>query len=160
MLDAGTLRRRLKAFPASRIEARAWAADRWQSVQLTPTPQHFGGCRWSFRCPTCGRQARKLFLPPAASSFACRNCHSIRYVSQVLRKSDRWRRRAAKLYRRAGSSSDADLHQKPRGMHWSRFHALIDEAEGLETRAFLRDTAPFLASIGHPLPADVAAAVR
>lgn len=49
-------------------------------VTLRSTPVHFGGERWWFACPTCGRRVRKLYLakPPY---FECRQCNGLTYHS-------------------------------------------------------------------------------
>ncbi len=50
-------------------------------IPCETTPLHFGGVRWWFRCPSCGRRAGKLHLPPSALRFACRTCHDLAYTS-------------------------------------------------------------------------------
>lgn len=51
-----------------------------QRVSLNATPLHFGGVRWWFACPKCGRRCAKLYLPDL-SGFACRICHNLTYRS-------------------------------------------------------------------------------
>lgn len=65
-------------------------------VRLQTTPTQFGGERWWFTCPlivngeTCNRRVGKLFLPPGAKYFGCRNCHKLTYRScQEAHRSDR-----------------------------------------------------------------------
>jgi hypothetical protein len=43
---------------------------------------NLGNVHWGFSCPQCGRYARRLFLPASRSTFKCRDCHRIRYISQ------------------------------------------------------------------------------
>jgi hypothetical protein len=49
-------------------------------VGLVTTPCNFGGSRYWFLCPLvasgqpCGRRVGKLYLPPGAKYFGCRNC--------------------------------------------------------------------------------------
>jgi hypothetical protein len=56
-------------------------------VELAVTYPRFGGLRWWFICPlvvngrACGRRVGKLYLPPSASYFGCRNCHRLTYLS-------------------------------------------------------------------------------
>jgi len=64
-------------------------------VPLEPTRPTLGGLRWWFGCPRCGRRAGKLFLPPGARRFACRQCHNLTYESvqdahQTDRRHARW----------------------------------------------------------------------
>jgi hypothetical protein len=49
-------------------------------VRLETTRPRVGGEHWWGYCP-CGRRVLKLYLPPAASRFACRTCHDLTYES-------------------------------------------------------------------------------
>lgn len=56
-------------------------------IRLQSTPTQFGGRRWWFTCPlvingvACNRRASKLYLPPRARYFGCRQCHALTYRS-------------------------------------------------------------------------------
>ncbi len=57
-------------------------------IQLATTqPPGFGGVRWLFVCAlsvsgsVCRRRVRKLYLPPGARYFGCRNCYQLVYLS-------------------------------------------------------------------------------
>ena len=56
-------------------------------VPLEATPTQFGGRRWWFICPlivrgvACTRRSGKLYLPPGAKYFGCRECHDLTYRS-------------------------------------------------------------------------------
>jgi hypothetical protein len=56
-------------------------------VALEATPTQFGGRRWWFNCPlivrgvACNRRSGKLYLPPGANYFGCRECHDLTYRS-------------------------------------------------------------------------------
>ena len=58
-----------------------------QQVSLQTTHPYFGGVRWWFTCPLrsevnfCNGCVGKLYLPPNAHYFACRNCHGLTYRS-------------------------------------------------------------------------------
>lgn len=54
------------------------AATRITCYSTTP---HFGGERWWFRCPRCGRKSCKLYRPWYQPHFACRLCHELTYYS-------------------------------------------------------------------------------
>lgn len=60
-------------------------------VRLTKTPLPWGGVRWGFRCPCCGRSCRKLYFPPGdCKYYACRQCYRLTYKStQDAHKLDR-----------------------------------------------------------------------
>jgi hypothetical protein len=65
-------------------------------VELTYTATSFGGRRVWFLCPSCGRRARLLYLPPGATHFLCRRCHHLTYESR-LRRPSAWERDMAQL---------------------------------------------------------------
>jgi len=56
-------------------------------IHLETTPCNFGGERWWFRCPLsvngnpCGRRCFKLYLPPGANYYGCRECYDLTYES-------------------------------------------------------------------------------
>jgi hypothetical protein len=56
-------------------------------IRLQATSVHFGGQRWWFTCPlivnevACNHRAGKLYLPPGARHFGCRQCHGLTYRS-------------------------------------------------------------------------------
>lgn len=50
-------------------------------IPLTTTRPQFGGLRWWFHCPECGRRVGKLYLAPGAERFLCRHCHDLAYES-------------------------------------------------------------------------------
>ncbi len=61
--------------------------DCYYRAEITTTPCHFGGERWWFCCPSCGRRCRVLYKPPQALYFSCRLCHRLTYKSQQEGKS-------------------------------------------------------------------------
>jgi hypothetical protein len=105
--------------------------DRLAEVSIEVRSQPFGGVRYWFRCPGCGRRCAILYLPSRPYSFACRWCYGLRYYSQRTDFADRMHRAAARLCRRFGVSGGLawdmaldGLPPKPRGMHWSTYHHL------------------------------------
>ncbi len=54
-------------------------------IPVTTTRPHLGGKRHWFQCPIvrdgkiCGRRVGRLYLPPGASVFGCRDCHNLTY---------------------------------------------------------------------------------
>jgi hypothetical protein len=50
-------------------------------VTLDKTTPFFGGIRWWFVCPSCGRRSALLFLPYGHGGFLCRRCHGLTYLS-------------------------------------------------------------------------------
>lgn len=50
-------------------------------VALDRTTPFFGGSRWWFVCPTCGRRAAILYARLGREEFLCRRCHGLTYRS-------------------------------------------------------------------------------
>jgi len=50
-------------------------------IRLRATRPNYGGRRWWFECPACGRRCFKMYLPPGARIFACRGCYDLTYRS-------------------------------------------------------------------------------
>lgn len=100
-------------------------------LTATATPQPFGGVRWWWSCPACGRRCAKLYRPlrGEAQRFRCRGCHRLTYTSQALAMPERWRWRAQALYARVGTHAHADFHYKPKRMRWTTFNRILDKAE-------------------------------
>lgn len=48
-------------------------------IELVTTATQFGGRRWWFSCPRCGRRCGVLYLPPGLTRWACRTCHDLAY---------------------------------------------------------------------------------
>lgn len=53
----------------------------YQVIPLVSRPWAYGGRRWWFKCPLCGQQVNKLYLPPGEAAFGCRACHELTYRS-------------------------------------------------------------------------------
>jgi hypothetical protein len=86
--------------------------------------------RWWIECPRCGGRRDAIYLPPDATKWACRRCHSLIYASQrhgfrhpfrrvlterkrialrreVMRQERRWARARAKQDREPPMSAEA-----------------------------------------------------
>jgi len=59
-------------------------------VHIESTDCNYGGQRWWFRCPDCGRRCRVLYLPSDEIYFSCRICHNLTYESQQEGKGKLW----------------------------------------------------------------------
>jgi hypothetical protein len=90
-----------------------------QSLQVTRP--NFGGRRWWFTCPRCGRRAQKLYLPPGRGDFACRHCHRLSYDSRSRDAHERHQEHARAIRLKFGGSASLfdPFPPKPRGM-WER----------------------------------------
>jgi hypothetical protein len=71
-------------------------------IHLTITYPFFGGKRYWFLCPHCGRQVGKLYSPPNSSYFLCRTCQNLTYAS--CRESHQYDILAAKIAAGSGLS--------------------------------------------------------
>lgn len=70
-------------------------------LELTSTQQRLGGHRCWLVCPWCRTRRRHLYHVRNTASIACRLCLRLRYTSQCLSRSERWRHQAESLYDRA-----------------------------------------------------------
>lgn len=57
------------------------------SIPLTQTPCFFGGHRFWFECPQCGRRVAILYMPKSESRYLCRYCYNLTYSSCQMRRS-------------------------------------------------------------------------
>jgi hypothetical protein len=82
------------------------SADIDEPLRLQTTPSAVGGMRWWLTCPlvvngrACGRRVGKLYLPPGARCFGCRNCHDLTYTS--CQESHRYDRLVGRLATETG----------------------------------------------------------
>ena len=51
-------------------------------ISLMTTPCNFGGVRYWFGCPSCGRLVAVLYLAPGNVYFRCRHCYDLSYESR------------------------------------------------------------------------------
>ena len=51
-------------------------------ISLVTTPCNFGGIRYWFGCPDCGRRVGVLYLAPGDVYFRCRHCSNLSYHSR------------------------------------------------------------------------------
>ena len=56
--------------------------DYKDEVSLVTTPCNFGGVRYWFGCPSCGRRVGVLYLAPGDVYFRCRHCNNLSYHSR------------------------------------------------------------------------------
>ncbi len=50
-------------------------------IGLTTTEPYFGGVRFWYLCPACGKRVGCLYLPPGGDIYACRACYDLTYTS-------------------------------------------------------------------------------
>jgi hypothetical protein len=107
------------------------------TVWVLPTQPTFGGARWWFVCPACGRRCEAIYMLPweydrrhHGMVWACRCCQGLVYISQREGKGDRALRRLRKVLHQAGAAWTPDLipRHRPKGMHRRTFARLKAEA--------------------------------
>jgi hypothetical protein len=105
-----------------------------QQVPILTTGCNYGGRRFWFGCPHCGRRVAVLYL--RARGFACRKCNRVAYASQSEDELGRTWRKQSKLERLLGEN-----WRRPKGMHRATFERLLEritECEGRRDAALLQ----------------------
>lgn len=101
------------------------------AISIVTTPCNFGGVRYWFQCPSCGRRCAILY------PLACRICCDGRYASELLSPHDRSINTAIRKRQRLGQLSGgtlAPIPKKPKFMRWHTYLRLRAECEALETQ--------------------------
>ncbi|MCX6760451.1 MAG: hypothetical protein NTW46_03875 [Candidatus Nealsonbacteria bacterium] len=62
-----------EAFMTSQIEIMD------KSIKLATSNLHFGGVRYWFECPLCGKKVGTLFIHPLSQRVGCRCCLKLEY---------------------------------------------------------------------------------
>jgi hypothetical protein len=104
-----------------------------QRIRLDYTPQHFGGSRAWFRCPSCGRRCGKLY---GGARFYCRSCWAVSYRTQHQGCRGRLLMRAQKMRLLLGGSANMTepFPERPWRMHRRRYERLRWQALMIEER--------------------------
>jgi hypothetical protein len=117
-----------------------WANVR-EPVELAWTACNFGGERPWFICPGigCGRRVALLYGP--GRYFLCRHCYDLRYESQCEDKTRRALRRAQKIRKRLGGSTNMmePFPERPKELHhktymrlfWEHHEAEMEQLTGM-----------------------------
>ena len=90
-------------------------------VPIVITKPHFGGERFWFKCPNCGKKVTSLYI--RKRYFYCRECNNLIYRSQQYSFYDRMRLMSQKYESKAETNGI-----KKKGMHWSTYNELMDKA--------------------------------
>lgn len=104
------------------------------TVRLARQPCAYGGERFLFLAPCCGRRCRALALLP--ERVACRGCGSITYRSKRKSGVPRLINRADRLARRLGCENWwGPVTERPHAMKRETFNRLADEHAALVRQA-------------------------
>jgi len=104
----------------------------WENIEdeifFTWTPCNYGGRRPWLICPGCGRRVAVLY---GGKYYRCRHCRNLNYTSQHENKPDRLMRKARKIRKRLGASSNffVHIHRKPKNMHYKTYERLKRDAD-------------------------------
>lgn len=161
---------KLRTVDLQRINAHEFGKDGITGVtvagvrcETVTTAQPFGGVRWWWLCPVCGRRVADLYI---AERAACRHCHRLTYGSIQERRDwlDTCDIQVAKLRRLLKTPEGwawESIPPRPRYMHWSTYGRLAWELQDLlkvRRWAFYVELSRILASgpSGHaaPVPDD------
>jgi hypothetical protein len=118
------------------------------TVRIEPTPCHFGGSRWWFRCPNCARRCARLFL--VVGGMGCQRCLRIIYASQRDDAIGRSWRRTQKIERALGidGGSGRRMHEKTR----ERLYDALEREECVRDEMMADGLARLFSNAGIPLP--------
>lgn len=111
-----------------------------QPISTTSTPCGFGGRRYWFLCPDCGRRCAILY------PVRCRLCAKARYATEHKSQSSRKIAKAHKIRERLGQTEGgllAPFPGKPKGMHWRTYERIRQDAMALEREIWM-DTANWM----------------
>lgn len=108
-----------------------WRGRRFR-VPLTDTTPQYGGQRFWFSCPRCGRRARIVYSP----DFVCRHCSGLVHPSTRQTTAERAIRRAVQLRSDLGGSGSLlePFPPKPAGMRRAAWLKLYFRCEQLERK--------------------------
>jgi hypothetical protein len=108
---------------------------------LTATRPRYGGRRWWFLCPGCGRRCRCVYLPPGGSCLGCRVCLGLAYRVQRVDRITRalWRIEDLKFKmgaRGQETAGAAPTPPRPTGMQRRTYYRLVEQLQQAEARYY------------------------
>lgn len=105
-------------------------------IKLTTTTPNYGGKRYWWKCPNCGKRVAVLYC---AGYYVCRHCIGAKYETQHLQPIDRQFKRISTLRERLGwyGGIAYGKGEKPLKMHNRTYQQLVNEHDRLEQRLCL-----------------------
>jgi hypothetical protein len=103
-----------------------------QTIELTATPRHFGGCQWYWLCPMTGYRCSILYKPYGRTVFASQKYWRRRrmaYRSQFLAPHNRARQGIKRIEARLGDKDDDDTLYKPKWQRWGTFNRYCERLD-------------------------------
>lgn len=95
-------------------------------VAICKTACNYGGVRYWWLCPKCGRRVGVLYC---AGAYVCRHCIGARYQSQLIQPIDKLFNKVNKLRHKLAWHGGLayGIQDKPKGMHQSTYDRLVWE---------------------------------
>ena len=111
-------------------------------VKLDRTPCHYGGYRYWYLCPHCGKRTSVLYR---AGLYVCRHCIGANYQTQLNQPLDNIRRKMHKVASKLKwvEVGYKEVPLRPKGMHQKTFDRLHGYYQELEYRENLKCMARF-----------------
>ena len=102
-------------------------------VKLDRTPCHYGGYRYWYLCPHCGKRTSVLYR---AGLYVCRHCIGANYQTQLNQPLDNIRRKMHKVASKLKwvEVGYKEVPLRPKGMHQKTFDRLHGYYQELEYR--------------------------
>ena len=112
-------------------------------IRYVRRPCHYGGSRIYLVCPASGAACTVLYL--YGGCWCSRQSAGLFYKSESVDKEGRLELARAKVRAKLRRGLGGDWREKPKGMHWDKFNALLerhdeieDQLEDLRNLSFLR----------------------
>ena len=111
-------------------------------MKLDRTPCHYGGYRYWYLCPHCGKRTSVLYR---AGLYVCRHCIGANYQTQLNQPLDNIRRKMHKVASKLKwvEVGYKEVPLRPKGMHQKTFDRLHGYYQELEYRENLECMARF-----------------
>lgn len=116
------------------LDYKVFLSGDWHSrhviLPLVATRPGFGGARWWFICPRCGRRVGIVYFcrwHGVSGDWACRRCHGLAYDSQWDTRRRRADRRWLQALWRAGGTWGERSPRRPKGMHQHTYEKCMAE---------------------------------
>ena len=111
-------------------------------VKIDRTPCHYGGYRYWYLCPHCGKRTSVLYR---AGLYVCRHCIGANYQTQLNQPLDNIRRKMHKVASKLKwvEVGYKEVPLRPKGMHQKTFDRLHGYYQELEYRENLECMARF-----------------
>lgn len=98
-------------------------------VQIISTTPNYGGKRYWFVCPQCGKKVAFIYCK---KYFWCRHCHNLCYKTQQVGFADRMAIKSQKYKNRVMKNNN-----KKQWLHWKTFYNTMEKANYYEDLSYI-----------------------